>query len=987
MPHTIQVHYIIPDSNVQNTQKTLQNYGIQDIEVVKIINVYKLDSQLSPQQLEQISHLLVNPVIEDKTIDDVYIPENFDAVIEIGFLPGVKDNIGDTVKKEIYEHLNLEVPVYTAKRYYLKSKNKLLDDTKLKQIGEILANPLINHIRYGSKDKFIQEFVKNKKIFIPKVKIQHKPNVDTIDILNMSDEELAILWKQWIPNPDWSKRWPLALNLEEMKIIQQYFKNLWRNPTDVELETIAQAWSEHCRHKIFNNPLDEIKDWLFKTYIKKATEQIKKIKWEKDFTVSVFEDNAWIIEFDKDHYIAFKVETHNSPSALDPFGWAITGILGVNRDIIWVGLGGLPVMNTYFFCFGDPRDTTLLYRGPNRTMKMLSPKQIMDWVIKGVNEWWNQSWIPTPLWWIYIHKNYAGKPLVYVWTIGILPKTVNNKPSYHKSAQPGDYIVMIGWRVGKDGIHWATFSSEELTEWSPVTAVQIGDAITQKKLSDALIKEARDKGLYNSITDFGAWGFAVAASEMATEAGGAHLDLWKVPLKYHWLDPWEIMISESQERMLLAVPKDKWPELKKLLDKRDVEATIVGEFNNSWKFTAEYNWQKVAELDLEFLLKGYPKLHQKSKKVEYKYPEPNIDTSNLQEDILKILQNFNIGSYKFISQQYDHEVQGNSVLKPLQWKWLVNADAVAIKPVHSSPKVAIISYGINPTYSFINTYHMAACAIDTAIRNAICAGADLDHLALLDNFSWCSSNEPERLAQLKDAVKAIYDVALEYQTPFISWKDSMFNDFKWYDENGNPIKISVPPTLLISAIGVVDNDENLVSIDFKSDWDLIYLLGDTYDELGASQYYALKGEESDQEFIGNNVPKVNVEKNKKLYQALSKAIKQGLIKSAKSVHLGGLAVALAKSAIAWDYGIDVDLSKINDLQDYINLFSESPWRIIVSISPEHQKQFETLMADNPVYLIGKTIKDKKFKIKLKNSYIDIPLDKLSKAYHNAFEDF
>ncbi len=654
----------------------------------------------------------------------------------------------------------------------------------------------------------------------------------------------------------------------------------------------------------------------------------------------------------------------------------------------------MPVINRYGYCFADPKDKAPLYKGENKTQKMLSPRRIMEGVVDGVNAGGNQSGIPSPQGFCFFNKRYKGKPLVFVGTVGIMPKTSVGRPAHEKKAQPGDYAVMIGGRVGQDGIHGATFSSEAMDSGSPATAVQIGDPITQKKLSDALCKEARDMNLYTSVTDNGAGGLSCSVAEMAKECGGCFVKLDDVPLKYPGLEPWKIWISESQERMTLSVPPEKWEEFKDLMDRRGVEATIVGEFTDSGRCVVEYKGETVMDLDMDFLHDGLPPRPMQTTYTKPDYKEPEVEEKDNWTDSLKqMLARLNICSFEFISQQYDHEVQAGSVIKPLQGKGRVNGDATVVRPILDSNKAVVISQGINPTYSDIDTYHMAACAIDTAVRNAIAAGANPDHLALMDNFCWCSSDDPERLGQLKEAVKACYDYSVAYGTPLISGKDSMFNDFKGYDENGEAIKISVPPTLLVSSISVIDDAMKSVSLDAKQEGDLVYVLGDTNDEMGASEYYAMLGEEANDEegYIGNSVPQVDSKKNEKLYRDYYNCIQQELISSAQSVHHGGLAVALAKTAVGGGLGMTVSLENLTGEFSRTDnaLYSESQGRMVVTVAPEKQAEFETAMEGNSFSLIGKIEADSKLIIQGKTGkeVVNCVLTDLESSYKSTLKDY
>jgi phosphoribosylformylglycinamidine synthase len=824
---------------------------------------------------------------------------------------------------------------------------------------------------------------------IPVVHLDERPDADEVN-LDIPDEELLRLGKEGIPDADGSRRGPLALDMASLEVIKDYFKNKEeRNPTDVELESIAQTWSEHCKHTIFAAKIDDIDEGIFKAYIREATMRIRREKGSKDFCLSIFSDNSGGIEFDDQYLISDKVETHNSPSALDPFGGAITGIVGVNRDTIGFGMGARPIANRYGFCFADPNDDTPLFRDKSAESRLLPPRRIMEGVIHGVNVGGNCSGIPTPQGFVYFDERYKGKPLVFVGTVGIMPKVRDGKQLYQKKAMPGDYIVIVGGRVGKDGIHGATFSSEALSSGSPATAVQIGDPITQKKLSDAIVKEARDRGLYHSITDNGAGGLSCSVAEMAREAGGFEVDLDKVPLKYAGLAPWQIWVSESQERMTVSVPEETLEDFISLMRRRGVEATVIGKFTASGRGMVRYVGKKVFDLDLAFLHDGLPKKIIATKtslpKVDYEPFEEPVDCT---EYLLAILRRPNIASFEFISMQYDHEVQANSVIKPLQGKGRVNGSATVIRPVYTSYRGVVLSQGLYPSYSDIDCYWMAACSIDTAVRNAVAAGGTLERLAILDNFCWCDSTNPERLAQLKEAARACYDFAVAYGTPFISGKDSMFNDFRGFDDVGNEIVVSIPPTLLISSIGVVMDVRNCQTIDFKFPGDIIYLIGTTSAELGGSEYLAYMGEKiRGKKYIGENVPRVDAKRNIEAYRALEAAISERLIASCISVERGGLAVALAKSAMAGILGCEVELSMGRYRTDDV-LFSESQGRLLVSVAPSKKEAFESVMKSVPCLCVGTVCDDERFRIAIGGKYaVETDVYALQKSYRERFKGF
>ncbi|MEJ2034146.1 MAG: AIR synthase-related protein, partial [Deltaproteobacteria bacterium] len=765
--------------------------------------------------------------------------------------------------------------------------------------------------------------------------------------LDVADEELIRISREGV----------LALSLDEMKLIRAYLARpevhaarkeagLSARITDVELEMLAQTWSEHSKHKIFNGDIDyeNISEGtrttiqsLFDTYIRKSTNEIRARMGENDWCLSVFKDNAGVVRWSPEWNLVFKVETHNSPSALDPYGGALTGIVGVNRDPFGTGMGAKLVCNTDVFCFATP-----FYDKP-LPARLLHPKRIFEGVREGVEHGGNKSGIPTVNGSLVFDDRFAGKPLVFCGTVGIMPATVNGQPSERKKAQAGDLIVMTGGRIGKDGIHGATFSSEELHEGSPATAVQIGDPITQKKMFDCLLK-ARDRGLYHCITDNGAGGLSSSVGEMAQDTGGFELHLDRAPLKYAGLQPWEIFVSEAQERMTLAVSPAKIEEFLALCAKMDVEATVLGTFTDSGKIHILYEGRTIAWLDTNFVHEGLPAMQMVARWEPKTFPEPELPAvPDLGKELKKLLSRLNICSKEYVVRQYDHEVQGGSVVKPLTG--VVNdgpSDAAVVRPVLDSLEGMVISHGICPRYSDLDTYHMAACAIDEAVRNALCVGAGLEVMAGLDNFCWCdpilsekTPDGPYKLAQLVRANQALYHYTTAYGVPCISGKDSMKND---YIVGGT--KISIPPTLLFSVMAKIDDVQRAVTMDAKKAGDVVYVLGTTYRELGGSEYFAQLGA------VGNSVPRVRAEEALPRYRALAQAIKEGLVASCHDCSDGGLGVALAETAFAGGLGLAVDLRTVpaEDLdRDDLLLFAESQSRFLVTVPPEKAARFEAIM--------------------------------------------
>jgi len=937
-----------------------EDLHISGVSEVRTIEVYTLDFSLPPNNLKAVAGgPLSDPIIQNYAIDRP-LASGFDWLVEVGFRPGVTDNVGRTAREAVElrlaRTLRPEEKVYTSRQYLIKGN---LDEKTTRAIATgLLANELIQTYRMFSRDSWDKE--RGARLFIPRVREDQEINVEEID-LTVPDNELMRISRDRV----------LALSLEEMKAIQKYVRDkkvkgerikvgLGAKLTDCEIEALAQTWSEHCKHKIFNAVIEYREDGkkkliksLFNTFIRRSTEKIRRSLGRKDFCLSVFKDNAGVIRFNPEYNLVMKVETHNTPSALDPYGGALTGIVGVNRDPFGTGKGAKLIFNTDIFCFASP-----FYSKP-LPPRILHPKRVYEGVREGVEHGGNKSGIPTVNGSIVFDDRFLGKPLVYCGTAGIMPRKIRGEPSEVKTALPGDLIVMNGGRIGKDGIHGATFSSEELHEGSPVTAVQIGDPIVQKKMTDFLLK-ARDLGLYRCITDNGAGGLSSSVGEMAEFSGGCELHLDKAPLKYHGLNPWEILLSEAQERMTLSVDPRYIDEFLKLAEKMGVEATVLGRFTDSGKFHCLYDGKTVAYLDMEFLHDGVPRMSLKASWKQKKFEEPKFpEPGDLNSTLGEMLSRLNICSKESVVRQYDHEVQGGSVVKPLVGKENNGpSDAGVIRPILGNTEGVVVSHGICPRYSDIDTYHMMACAIDEGIRNYIAVGGDPDHMAGLDNFCWCdpvqSDKTPDgeyKLAQLIRANQALYHYTVAFGIPCISGKDSMKNDYQI-----GTTKISIPPTVLYSVIGKIKDVRKAVTMDVKAPGDAVYVLGRTCDELGASEYYSAKG------FIGNTCPKVNAERAKKLYRALSSAIEKGLVRSCHDCSDGGLGVALAESSFAGGLGMEVDLRKIPSYKVYRNdhlLFSESQSRFVVTVSREKSKKFEAVMKENVFSRVGMVRKDER----------------------------
>ncbi len=944
----------IRDALGERTKKKIHEQLGINVDEVATIEVYTIEGNLSEDELKAAAEgPLSDPLIQHYGVNRP-LARDFSWLIEVGFRPGVTDNVGKTAREALALMLEgkKEEPrgVYTSRQYLIRGACTKEEAEEI--ASGLLANDLIQ--RYEIIDGRAWDSVKGVAPTVPRVHIEEEPHVEELD-LNVSEEELQNI----------STTRVLALTTEEMKVIRDHLSDgtvieerkkvgLSHLITDVELEALAQTWSEHCKHKIFNSTIDyenesgetEVIESLFSTYIKGSTRKIREALGSEDWCRSVFVDNAGVIQFNDEYNLVFKVETHNSPSALDPYGGALTGIVGVNRDPFGTGRGAKLIFNTDVFCFANP-----FYDRP-LPARILHPRRIFEGVREGVEHGGNKSGIPTVNGCIVFDDRYLGKPLVYCGTGGIMPAEIDGEPSHTKTILPGDVIVMVGGRIGKDGIHGATFSSEELHEGSPVTAVQIGDPITQKKMTDFLLI-ARDRGYYRAITDNGAGGLSSSVGEMATLCGGCDMDLARAPLKYAGLQPWEILISEAQERMSLAIKPERLDAFLELAKRMDVEATVLGTFTDSGKYHIRYGECTVAYLDMHFLHEGLPPMKLSAAWRPLVYEEPDFpEPAEMGAALKTMLSRLNICSKESVVRQYDHEVQGGSVIKPLVGA--VNdgpSDAAVIRPILESFEGIVVANGICPRYSDIDAYHMAACAIDEAVRNAIAVGGSLDRMAGIDNFCWCDPVESEKtpdgrykLAQLVRANQALYEYTTLFGVPCISGKDSMKNDYII-----GTTKISIPPTLLFSVLGKIDDVRKAVTMDAKRPGDRVYVIGETRNELGGSEWFALYGA------TGNRVPRVRGAEAKARYQALSRAIAGGLVASCHDCSDGGLGIALAETAFSGGLGMTVDLSKAPvedvDRNDFI-LFSETPSRFVVTVRPELKDAFENVMAGTVCAEIG-----------------------------------
>ncbi len=918
----------------ERLKEEISALGLLLPEKIVVSRLYFIEADLSNDELNYFAQkVLADPVTEYAIVfDESQLNEekqHESVFVEVGFLAGVMDTEALTVSRALREVFRIEPGrIFTAVRYDFGSWSK--EDAQ--KLCPVLYNPLIQQILVNKR--------LNPFVSMPP---EYRFVLNQVSLLDLSQEDLVKLSEDMI----------LSLNLSEMLFIQRYYRSIGRNPTDIELETIAQTWSEHCQHKTFKSPIvyqeftedgklvkkEEIQS-LFKDYIMKATREIS-----HPLCLSVFEDNAGVIEFDEKYAVCFKVETHNHPSALEPFGGANTGIGGVIRDILGCGLGAKPIANTDVFCFAPP-DLTEVPEGS------LSPVRIMKGVVAGVRDYGNKMGIPTVNGAIFFDKEFAANPLVYCGTVGVMPKS-----AIHKKVLPGDKIVLIGGRTGRDGIHGATFSSAELdanSQQNCSSAVQIGNPIEEKKITDVLLK-IRDKGFYRAVTDCGAGGLSSAVGEMAKETG-AIVYLEKVPLKYSGLSYTEIWISESQERMVLAVKPEHLDALIEAFKEEDVEASCIGEFSSDKRLKVFYHGSLVMDMDLDFLFGQVPLERKEAVWVWRKRQEELPVVEDRDRVFKKVLSSYNIACKEWVIRQYDHEVQGRSVLKPLAGKKQIAAMDAAVLRVHLHNKKAIaIGCGINPWYGKIDPYWMSGLCIDEVIRQIISVGGSLSKIAILDNFCWGNPDRPDRLGGLVRAVKGCYDFAVGFGVPFISGKDSLYNEYNLAGES-----LPIPGTVLISGIGVIDDIANVVSSDFKRDDSLLYCVGLTKDEIGASAFLNLFS------MVGESVPKVDVALAKRVFLALEQAIAEGLILSAHDISDGGLGVCVAEMCIGSGIGAEVFLSNVpfdgHRRTNEIVFYSESPSRFIVEVEQRHKGRFEKIFEGLPVELIGRTTSNKKLEV-------------------------
>ncbi len=927
--------------------------GGVDARVIDYAQVYLISGELNQSDLQFISQqLLADPVTQIAFTGASAQPKS-GCTIEVHPLAGVTDPAAESVELAVEKLVGKMVQVRTGERWDFHGASRAQCEVIA---AKYLANTVVQAVHVVP--------------YMPKqfpVGAARPVEVKEIPLLGLSDAELEKL----------SRQAHLFLDLQEMRAIQSYYRGLAREPREIELETLAQTWSEHCVHKtlksrvsykekslaigsptllgragkisghVSGNSGELVIDNLLKHTVAAATHSLMDSTKPGaiDWCLSVFVDNAGVIAFDDTHALCMKVETHNHPSAIEPYGGAATGIGGCIRDVMGTGLAAKPIACTDVFCVAPP-DT-------NVPKGCLPPARVLRQVVAGVRDYGNRMGIPTVNGGVWFDPRYVGNPLVYCGVVGVLPREL-----VRGVVRAGDRIIVLGGKTGRDGIHGATFSSAELSDSHADEfghAVQIGNAITQKKTLDAILaaSDSGNKPLFHAITDCGAGGFSSAVGEMGKDIGAlVHLD--RAPLKYDGLTPTEIWISEAQERMVLSVPVTNIAALQNLCDDHGVTLCDLGEFGTSNKeLILLWNGLEMGRLSMDFLDGGLPNPVREAvwdgdwhaRYAPVKMPAQKRG-SGLLDTLCTLLAHANIGSKSWIIRQYDHEVQGTSVVKPLVGKLGAPGDAAVLQPLPHSTRGVSIANGL-ATGLAADPYLMTLAAIDECVRNLVCVGTDPTKIAILDNFCWPSCKDPRHMGSLVRASEACLDGALAYRTPFISGKDSLNNQFT--TESGETIHI--PPTLLISGLGIVANVEHAITMDAKMPGNMLVLVGLTDARMGGSHRSVL----GDFENMNTQLPMVDLETGPKTARAVAACIASGCVASAHDASEGGALLAAAEMAFGGELGVEIHLDAVPCVKN-ISLeeraFSETPSRYLLEVSPNNMATVISLLGGIPNAVIG-----------------------------------
>jgi phosphoribosylformylglycinamidine synthase II len=936
--------------------------GFEDIERIDVQDLFFIEGRLESTDLVALAgRLLSDPVTQQAEWRDLGEKQAGEEgpVVEVALRAGVTDPVAEQIVRAAREmHIKGVKRASTGLRFLVKKPDVSAAELHL-LAKRLLANPVIQRYELGEiAPSFPSEAASSTR-------------VEQLAIRGCGTEELLAL----------SRERRAALDLEEMLAIQGYCEREGRDLTDVEFECIAQTWSEHCVHKTFKARIEienypdlspDLKrkypggavDNLMRTFLKAATEEVN-APWVR----SAFVDNAGIVEFDGVNEISFKVETHNHPSAIEPFGGANTGVGGVIRDVL--GVSAKPVAATDVLCFGPQHlPFEQLPEG------VLHPRRIFSGVVAGVQDYGNKIGIPTVNGAVLFDPGFTSNPLVFCGCVGIAPRD-----SHPREPHPGDRVIVIGGGTGRDGLRGATFSSMTMdaqTGEVSGASVQIGAPITEKGLIEVVVR-ARDEGLYSAVTDCGAGGLSSAVGEMTSELGG-DVDLQDVRLKYPGLAPWEIWLSEAQERMVLAVPSEKLVRFQQLCDLFDIDLMDIGVFTGTGRLVVRYGGHAVLDLENQFLHHGIPqrRLTARIKIQEECCPEDDCCRGAWSQDIdysgalLELLGHPNIASKERVVRLYDHEVQGGTLVKPLTG--LLDdgpSDAAVLRPLGTRGNHAIVlSNGINPEYGKVDAYRMTASVIDEAIRNAVAVGADPRQISLLDNFCWGDPKKPDTLGSLLEAGRACYETALLYGAPFISGKDSLNNEYLAADG----LRHSIPPTLLISALGVLDDLTMAVTMDLKQAGSAIYLVGSFNPRLGASHYRQVARPQED---FDREVPPLAPE-TPQVYRALHQAMRDRLVSACHDLSEGGLAVAAAEMCIGGRLGMDLMIDVDTPLCD---LFGETNGCLLVEVRAGQETRFESLFTELPLQRLGQVRADGWLIARAGGrTLVELPVNSLARAW-------
>jgi phosphoribosylformylglycinamidine synthase len=911
-----------PDPNGTSALRALRAAGLDGVEDVRSRRGYLLAAELPEAQVRTFARaVLCDPVIDQFVVHAPdaapQLPQPGTHTLAVVPRPGVTDPVAHSVQKALAD---AGLPVVAAGTYRAYDVRGAVDGQALRAAAKkALANDVVQDVLLDALPSGLPGAASAADLGVHPIPLAH---LDTAGLEKLS------------------KDGGLALDGAEMAAIQQHFRQLGRAPTRLELETLAQTWSEHCKHKTLTGNVrfeGRLIENLLKSTIARVTHDLA-----RDFCVSVFVDNAGVVKFDDEHSVCIKVETHNRPSAIEPFGGAGTGVGGVIRDVLGTGLGARPIASTDVFCFAPP-DLPADRLPPG----CLHPLTLLKGVVAGVRDYGNPMGIPTVNGSVHFDDDFVGNPLVYVGTVGILP-TARAK----KQARAGDVIVALGGRTGRDGIHGATFSSLELhtdSEKLSSGAVQIGDPITERKVMDAVLRAA-DEDLFSAITDCGAGGFSSAIGEMA-EGLGAVVELHHAPLKYQGLAPWEIWISEAQERMVLAVPPAKLERLLAVCRAEACEAVVLGRFTTDQRLRVEYQGTVHADLDLHFLHKGLPvRVRDAVWRPPVLAPLALPPETDLAGAWLAVMRDFGVCSKEWIVRQYDHEVQAASAGKPLCGvREDGPADAAVLAPKPGSRRGIVLGNGLNPRYSRIDPAAMAECALDEALRNVVAAGGDPDYTAVLDNYCWGNTREPEVLGGLVRATEALCALARRYRTPFVSGKDSLHNEFRAGDRT-----IRIPGCILVTALSVIPDVARTLTTDWKRPGSRVVLVGVTRDDLGGSVYAKTKGQ------LGDRAPRVDHDLGHAVLRGVARALAARCALAAHDLSEGGLAAALAEMAIGGRLGATIDLDPLParpPLRSEEILFSESPSRFLLEVPPDRLDDLRANLHGVPFAVLGAVTQD------------------------------